>query len=266
MKKNEKIVLTEGDNKFAIRFFSEDKTKPIMFCFPYIGGNSNCYRKLSDKLLPYVNIAAIDPPGHGVVNGKLMQNINELVEVYYKGLQKYINGKFYIFGHSLGGIISYLLTARFEQEGQIPESVFISAATPPSRIPYEIENMPQFETDEGIKKELLALGGKYAQLVNSNSIFLFSSLRIIKADYKLVRSLDVKQSPSLHTQSYILFSHEDEVADAKFIKEWKKYCQNSEVITVTGNHNYIEENTIEIGKIVSDRIKNRNSYFIGQGD
>jgi surfactin synthase thioesterase subunit len=259
MKKNEKIVITEGDNKFAIRFFSEDKTKPVMFCFPYIGGNSNCYRKLSDELLPYVNIAAIDPPGHGVVNGKLMQNIYELVEVYYKGIQKYIYGKFYILGHSLGGIISYLLTAKLEQEGLKPESVFISAATPPSRIPYEIENMPQFETDEGIKRELLALGGKYAQLVKSNSIFLFSSLRVIKADYKLVRSFDEKHSPSLTTQSYVLYSHEDEVADAKFIEEWKRYCQKSEVITVNGNHNYIEENTLEIGKIVADRIKNKSS-------
>ncbi len=254
MRRKEKVVIIEGKNKFALRFFSEDETKPLMFCFPFIGGTSTAFRMLSQTISHLVNIVSVDPPGHGVVNGELVCDMDKLVEIYYQGILKYTDKDFYILGHSLGGIIGYLLAVKLEKAGIAPKGIFISASTSPNNISKEIESTGIFETKEGIRDGLIELGGKYEQLGKSNSIFFYSYMKVIKADYSLLKSFKETEELSLKCPSHIIFSHDDDMVEPGYMEDWKNYCKICELVKVNGNHNYIVNNSQEVGDVIASRL------------
>ncbi len=254
MRRKEKIVINGGNNKFALRFFSEDETKPLMFCFPFIGGTSTSFRMLSENISHLVNIVSIDPPGHGVVNGELICDMDKIVEIYYQGIQKYLDKDFYILGHSLGGIIGYLLAVKLERAGIFPKGVFISASTSPNNIRKEVESTSTFETTEGIRDGLIELGGRYEQLGKSNSIFFYSYMKVIKADYNLLKSFKETEELYLKCPSHIIFSQDDDMVEPSYMEDWKNYCKICELIKVNGNHNYIVNNSKEVGEVIASRL------------
>lgn len=254
MRRKEKMLIIKGENKFALRFFSEDETKPLMFCFPFIGGTSTSFRSLAENISRIANIVSIDPPGHGVVNGKLICDIDKIVEIYYQGILKYLDKDFYILGHSLGGIIGYVLAVKLEKAGIIPKGVFISASTSPNNISKEVDNASIFETNEGIRNGLIELGGKYEQLGKSNSIFSYSYMKVIKADYKLLRSYKETERLYLECPSYIIFSQDDDMVNPRYMEDWKNYCKKCELIKVNGNHNYIVDNSKEVGEVITSKL------------
>lgn len=258
MAQRNSITIIDGKAKFALRYFSNNTSKPTIFCFPFMGGSSTAFKPISQYINGKANIVSIDPPGHGTVNGKLICDIDDIVDIYYEGIIKHLTKDFYMFGHSLGGIIAYLLSVKLEKNGFSPKGIFISGTPAPNVILKEIEEDNSDLTYEEIKEYLMELGGKHSELAKSNSIFLYSYMKVIRADYKVFKSLKTANGLFLKSPSYIIFSEDDEYVSSEKMSCWINFCNKLEFIKVEGRHNYIIEESEKIVEIIINKI-NLNS-------
>lgn len=234
--KNEKIL--QLDEKLALRIYNPGRNRVRLFCFPFIGANSIHFRDLARQLPRDWQVMAIDPPGHGRSRGELLTDFKTLIKLYLEHLKPVLRGRFYILGHSLGGLIGYSLALCLQAEGVKPGAVFISAVLPPHRVRDTLSAKSTKADREYIKEELGKLGGKYS-LLAENSGFLFAYMPLLNADYKLMESFRDGRRGQLACPVHILYSREDEIVQHSAMREWEGYGKTVDFHVIPGGHNYV---------------------------
>ena len=105
-----------------------------LFCFPYAGSGASFFKSWSHKLSDKIEICIAAYPGREHrIKEKPILDVKVLLEELSVACIHHINRPFAIFGHSMGGIISYGLARNLEKLNIIPEYLFISACPPPTR-------------------------------------------------------------------------------------------------------------------------------------
>lgn len=246
-KKNERIEECD-DGKVTLRFFNSKGAKKRMICFPFIGGHSVHYRQLVACLPVNIEVIAIDPPGHGLARHKLVLDFEEMIDLYWEALQPWLVDDLFIFGHSLGGLTAYAIARRMEEKGFRLRGIFISASLPPSRIEKSIKNENYKIDEEYVREALGKLGDKYSSVKNSSYLFFYMPL--IKADYKVLQSCNLKADRLLETPTYISHGTEDLFVDLEDVGDWNLFCQNTSHFQIEGDHNYIIKNPEQLARII----------------
>ncbi|TKI91980.1 alpha/beta fold hydrolase, partial [Bacillus cereus] len=98
-----------------------------LVCVPYAGGYSNSFLSLKNYLPKDIKLISFDPPGHGPNLSPLVDNIDDLVNLYLMEMQPILEGEVTLFGHSMGGIIVHRMAQILESKGINPKNVIISA-------------------------------------------------------------------------------------------------------------------------------------------
>ena len=106
-------------------------TEPItLICLPFAGGTSTAFRDFSGHSDPRIRVLPVDLPGHGTRFGEpLLETLGEMTDFVFDEVRGCIAPDAYaIFGHSMGGMLAYLLARRIRDELLPPPlHVFISA-------------------------------------------------------------------------------------------------------------------------------------------
>ncbi|MGL6342412.1 MAG: thioesterase II family protein, partial [Waterburya sp.] len=107
------MAFTPTDIRWSDLAKSKDSTSLRLFCFPYAGGSSYCFRSWFEYLPRAIAICPIEIPGRGSkIQQELYQRIAPLVKAIAKEILPYLDQPFAFFGHSMGGLVSFEL-ARF---------------------------------------------------------------------------------------------------------------------------------------------------------
>ena len=91
-----------------------------VFCLPFAGGNRYSYREYKEKAPSFINFINMEYPGRGArIKEPLISDTDILVNDLYKDIITMIgDGDYAIYGHSLGGLITYLLTRKLMENYQ----------------------------------------------------------------------------------------------------------------------------------------------------
>jgi surfactin synthase thioesterase subunit len=96
-----------------------------LFCIPFAGGNSYSYGELKRYVPESLNIIALDFPGHGKRMGEaLLTNIHAMADDLYHQIKDHLNRPYAVWGHSLGGIVSYLLLKKSKPKAGTPHGIY----------------------------------------------------------------------------------------------------------------------------------------------
>lgn len=101
-----------------------------LICLPFAGGTSNAFRSFTAELGPGFRCIPVELPGHGSRFGQpLLNTLDEMTEFILNEVKKPIQaGPYAIFGHSMGGMLGYLLARRIRDHLLPPPlHLFISA-------------------------------------------------------------------------------------------------------------------------------------------
>ena len=232
-------------DKFALRLYGCETPQLRLICFPFIAGNARHFRPMSRYIPADWQLCAVTPPGREVARGKAITDIEELVDLYASHLRQWCQGQFYIFGHSLGGIISYLLLQMWERAGIAPAGAFISASAPPHKVIEEMAKADDYDHWEILEQ----IDSRYALL--SRKAYLFNYSALYDADYKLLQSLRFEATKPTTTPLHIIFSPEDNLFDLDTIEQWHGYGHRVDFTAVCGTHNYI----LTYPQLVVEKIK-----------
>lgn len=195
-----------------------------LYCLPYAGSSSIIYEKWVDYLSPSIELRPIELAGRGSrIDEPFYDDIMEAVEdVYQKILSDTANYPFAIFGHSMGGIIAYLLAKRFHMDGDTRiKHIFVSGRRPPHKIILDRDKIHLMDDYDFIKK-LFDLGGTPKELLQYPE-FKTIFMPMIRNDFRLSENyflLEVDAPVNIDITCY--FGENDELTNDR-IDEWFGY-------------------------------------------
>ena len=109
-------------------------TNVKLFCIPFSGGNAYSYYGFRKYLPEHIELCNLELPGRGKrISEPLLHSVKETTEDLFRQIKHKINGRYLIYGHSLGALLAYTLCRHIRDVGEkLPEALFVSGQRAPS--------------------------------------------------------------------------------------------------------------------------------------
>ena len=231
--------------------------KTNLFCLPFAGGNKYSYRLLSDNAPAFLNLITLEYPGRGTrVKEQLINNIDPLVnDLYLQVKDKLDIKKYAIYGHSMGGLIAYLLTLKIiKNNHNPPEHLFITGTTGPSAIS-RLEKQRYLLPKNEFINEIKELGGMPDEILQSKELLDYVE-PILRSDFETVETYKYQEHAPLDVPfTVITGTHEDMTTED--ISLWQKETSLPvDFKTLPGKHFFILQHTDHILKVIAKKLSN----------
>ena len=84
--------------------------QPTLICFPFAGGSATSLLPLTNYLKDDFSVKTVNYPGRGSrITEPLIYNLNDLAEDVFKQIENLLKPPYYLFGHSMGGLLIFLI-------------------------------------------------------------------------------------------------------------------------------------------------------------
>lgn len=216
---------------------NQTKNNKQIILFPFAGGYSNSFRQLSAFFPENWDIISFDPPGHGANSEPLIVNTDLMVEWYLQKIGPLLTENSILFGHSLGGLMAYLVASALKEEGRCIQKLVISSSATPNR--HLTKDKLSELSDPELLEYIIKLGGIPEELIKQKVILEYI-LPVFRADFALLENTKPILPNTILDIPTILFSGEsDIISPPNEVNKWRNLTKVEEHITYKGNHMYI---------------------------
>ncbi|MCV6638498.1 thioesterase domain-containing protein [Candidatus Albibeggiatoa sp. nov. NOAA] len=211
-----------------------------LFTLPFAGGNFYSYRAFQAYMPPYIKMQPLEPPGRGRrVTEALLPDLEDMADDALLKLQKYDLSKPYlIYGHSMGGLMGYLLIQRLQQHKIPPPQHFIVSGrrSPDKFYHHTYHTLPPNEFIQWLK----TLGGLPQSILDSDELLEFVT-PIIQTDFQATETFVYEQRPRTKLQVPITaFYGTDESISEQDMENWhQESTQSVNIEQFEGDHFFI---------------------------
>ncbi len=214
----------------------EKNNKITIIAFTFAGGSKYSYQKLSQKLPQFV---VIEYPGRGLRIGEdLIDDIDLLVEnLMPKVLHEIsLSNEYVIYGHSLGGLVGYLICHKLQELGiKKPLKLIVSGRKAPSigrkeKIAHLSNNL--------FWEEVVKIGGVPIALQNNSDLIEFYA-PILKADFKTIENYNYIENMRLDFPIDVFYGTEEEITDEEKLLWEKESTKDTIINMLEGDHFFI---------------------------
>ena len=224
-----------------------------LFCLPYAGGNSFAYNKLREHLDAFIQPVPVELPSHGLLfNEPQLETLDQMTDYILDIIAKKVGATpWALFGHSMGGMLGFLVARRASERLMPPPlHLFVSARRPGSVEP------PFYWTDLS-REEFLAriskLGGIPQEvLANKELVELFEPIL-----YRDVKALETHPNDNIAPVTCpitVLIGRDDDIPEDHAFLWRKETVAPVTVVTFPGGHFFAVERLNEIGRLISDTL------------
>ncbi|RZT99030.1 surfactin synthase thioesterase subunit [Advenella incenata] len=228
-----------------------------LYMFPYAGGNVASFMNWQKDIAKQFDLIGVQLPGRGshysaAFSDDIQILVREMVPLF-AGASK----PFAFFGHSLGGLLSFLVCRQLYIEGhQVPNCLIISGCKAPEKFS---SNTKEELTDAALIAMLREYGGTPEQVLKDNDMMeLF--IPTIKADLSLVDSFSYQRSEKINVPILVLSGVDDEAHDYSKAFEWvTETIATVEFNEFPGGHFFINNNKDEMFSIINAYL---NKHFL----
>jgi surfactin synthase thioesterase subunit len=147
---------------------------------------------------------AAEPPGHGTNQTSAIEDLEELTDLYKQELNLRPDRPFVLFGHSMGGMITFRLAQKLEREGIFPQAVIISAIQPPHIQRKKVSHLP----DDQFLDHIIQLGGMPAELVENKEVMSFF-LPSFRSDYRALEQFELYDLAQIQSPVHVFNGLDD---------------------------------------------------------
>jgi surfactin synthase thioesterase subunit len=227
-----------------------------LFCLPFAGGSKYSYREFTEKAPPCIRILPLEYPGRGSrFREPLLTDINALASDVYQQLKMDLDHHPYaIFGHSMGGLLAWLLARKVIANGhRAPMHLFITGTMGPSVIEKEEEKTFLLGKSEFIGK-LKSLDGIPEEILNNDELWDHFE-PIMRADFRASESYAYELAEPLDIPMTVITGTEEDMEPDE-IYEWRKETtQRVEFHQMQGKHFFIFKNADPIIEIFENKLQ-----------
>lgn len=230
---------------------------------PFAGGSVDSYKEISNYIEHNTNIQCVlyEYPGHGTrIVEELFENVEEVKEDCLEHIRTNVDDSdsLFIFGHSLGALIAYIVTEQLGKEGNKVEGLIVSGMVPPDM--KKIENQV-FDSNKDFLRNISTLGGIPEEILSDPDAVEFFG-EIIKSDYKLYDSIQNKVE-YIDVPMLACCGTEDTPFSKDLVSSWEKVTTSRFTIEeFRGDHFFIFNNVRLLRKNIIDFIE--GVYYEGR--
>jgi len=226
-----------------------------LFCLPFAGGNKYSYQKYMERAPAFLNIVPLEYPGRGArIKEPLTTDTDALVNDIYQQIQKNMDrAEYAIYGHSMGGLIAFLVTRKLiENNDKLPLHIFITGTSGPSSAARSAKNRHLLPKEEFIQ-ELKDLDGIPDEILQNEELLSFIE-PILRADFKICETYQYTDSNPL-TIPFTVITGTDEDMESADIQLWQKETESVvDFRQLPGKHFFIFKYPRVIVDIISKKL------------
>lgn len=196
-----------------------------LFCFPFVGADANIFRAWTGQFPDTIEVIGLQYPGRGRrFTEPPLTSLSHLEAQILEAITPFLDVPFALFGHSMGGIVSFQLAQLLEQRGQeLPRCIFVSGSKPPHErlAPSELTGTPISKmSDEEFIAELTRLNGTPNELLSDKDA-LRHFLPMLRADFRILETADYRSKTNLNLPISAFCGTNDQIAPLQSMMLWK---------------------------------------------
>ncbi|MFY7844209.1 thioesterase II family protein [Chryseobacterium gambrini] len=213
------------------------RTHTKIIALPFAGGGKHSFYRFSEKVPQFYTI---EYPGRGSrFNDPSINDIELLLEDLLKIIIPHISNahKYFLYGHSMGGLLAYLLSHKIEEMGlKLPCKLVISGKNSPCcfRKRDKISDLPSHK----FWTELKSYGGISEEIIDNEDIRTYYE-PIIKSDFRIVENFQYQSRRPLTIPIDVFYGDNEEIEDFEIIKWKDKTMESVNFKKMKGNHFFI---------------------------
>lgn len=211
-----------------------------LFCLPYAGGSKYAYREYEKLSPPFLNIIPLEYPGRGArTKEPFISDVHGLVDDLYTQIRHSLKDRRYaLYGHSMGGVIAFLLARKIiDNNGPPPVHLFITGTYGPSSGKRGQKKYHLLDRDafiEAVKK----LGGLPETLLENSELMLFFE-PILRSDFKANETYKYERREPLSVPFTVITGTEEDMLPEDILLWQNETKYNVDFRKMHGNHFFI---------------------------
>ncbi|KRC86376.1 thioesterase [Achromobacter sp. Root83] len=225
-----------------------------LLCLPCAGASATMYLRWRRVFPAWIRVEPVELPGRGLRMAEpFMEDFDSLVAHLCALHARAMQGRYALFGHSLGGLLAYGMTRHQRATGgPLPLAMLASASPAPSR--RRGEAYPAKGDDRALLADLHRQGGT-PQAVFDDPELIRLTLDALGSDYRLCESFAPAPSPGVPVPLHVFAGRDDDIGEAR-IQAWRE--EAGDVYTLDwfeGGHFYFREREAEVLAAVRQRLE-----------
>jgi medium-chain acyl-[acyl-carrier-protein] hydrolase len=197
-----------------------------LFCFPYAGGGASIFRQWAEVLPENIELLGVRLPGReNRISERAFDDWQALLPVLADMVTSHADRPYALFGHSLGGAMTYEITRAIESAGgNRPELLIVSGIrspeTPLYRAPIFALPLPEFIAG------LRDMNGTPAEILDNRDLMAFFE-PTLRADIRLADTWSSPPDVRLGTGIVAFSGTEDHIASEQDMRGWQQRTSSS---------------------------------------
>ncbi|MFI1359077.1 thioesterase II family protein [Streptomyces sp. NPDC020898] len=244
---------TTAEDPWIRRYVDADRRAEAvvrLVCFPHAGGSAGYFRPLAQALAPRFETLAIQYPGRQDRRREhLPESMAELADAAFASLRHRVEPPFAFFGHSLGAVLAFEVTRRFEQLTPTgPVRLFASARRAPSVARNESVHLLD---DRGLIQEIKRLGGTDPAVLDDPELRELV-LPVVRADYRAVETYACPPGARVTCPVSVFAGSSDPVTPVEEAAAWGLHTtKEADTRVFDGGHFYPDGNWPALAAAIS---------------
>ncbi|WP_078852181.1 thioesterase II family protein [Streptomyces sp. NRRL B-3229] len=237
-----------------IRRFDPASEAPVrLVCLPHAGGSASVHAPFARALAPVADVLAIQYPGRQERRTEPgITRLTDLADRVADALAAWADRPLVVFGHSMGALLGYEVTARLEAAGTAPRALVASGRRAPSR---PRAGSVHLRTDEGVLQELRRLGGVDPVFLDDPELRAMI-LPSVRSDYEAIETYRHPPRPPLGTPITALTGDTDPEVTPEEAAAWASHTTAAFALhTFTGGHFFLDDHMTEVLTILRGLLK-----------
>lgn len=196
------------------------ETAVQLLCLPCAGASATMYLRWRRLLPAWIRLVPVELPGRGSRLGEAyVEDFDDLVERLCEEQAEPLQGRYALFGHSMGALLAYAIAQRQHAAGGVlPRALFVSASPAPSR--RDPNRFVGRDRDAALIADLRSQGGTPEEVFRSDEL-LRLTLDTLAADYRVCQSFRYGASQALPMPVHVLAGRHDDIASER-IEAWRR--------------------------------------------
>ncbi|WP_066341973.1 thioesterase II family protein [Azohydromonas lata] len=220
-----------------------------LLMLPCAGASATMYLRWRRLLPQWVRLVPVELPGRGGRMGEPhAENFSRLVDQLCDEQAQALQGRYVLFGHSMGGLLAYGIAQRQRALSRpLPQAMFVSASSAPSR--RDPDRFVGKDNDAALIADLRKQGGTPEEVFNSNEL-LRLTLDTLGADYRVCESFAYGANAPLPLSLHVLAGRHDDIA-AERMEAWRHETDGAFTLDwFDGGHFFIRQHEQQVLAVV----------------